>query len=325
MFILKNNLLSSWPKYSQEEAEAISKVLLSNKVNYWTGDEIKCFENEFSNFVKTKYAIALANGTVAIDAALKSMGLGEGDEVIVTSRTFIASVSAIVNAGAIPIFADVDIDTQNITSQTIEDKITNNTKAIICVHLAGWPCDMDPILQLATKNNLWVIEDCAQAHGAVYKGKHVGSIGHIGCWSFCQDKIITTGGEGGMITTNDYTLWKKIWSLKDHGKNWDSIHSKKISQGFRWVHDSFGTNWRMTELQATIGRIQLRKLPEWTTKRNQNAEAIWSSASKLPNIRVPKYRCGDCLIACTNGDACINACYKCYIFVQNGKKNFETN
>ena len=175
---------------------------------------------------------------------------------------------------------------------------------------------MDPILQLATKNNLWVIEDCAQAHGAVYKGKHVGSIGHIGCWSFCQDKIITTGGEGGMIATNDHTLWKKIWSLKDREK------LGQYSLENSWALGGcipFGTNWRMTELQATIGRIQLRKLPEWTTKRNQNAEAIWSSASKLPNIRVPKYRCGDCLIACTNGDACINACYKCYIFVQNGK------
>ena len=229
-----NTQFSPWPSFTQEEADAVSQVLLSNKVNYWTGTECREFEKEFAAWVGTDYAVALANGTLALDVALQAMGIGEGDEVIVTPRSFIASVSTVVNAGAMPVFADVDNNTGNISATTIAPKITDKTKAIICVHLAGWPCDMDEIMALAKQHNLWVIEDCAQAHGAKYKGKPVGSIGHVGAWSFCQDKIMTTGGEGGMVTTNDKALWQKMWEYKDHGKNYDSIYHKQHPPGFRW-------------------------------------------------------------------------------------------
>ncbi|NLC10461.1 MAG: DegT/DnrJ/EryC1/StrS aminotransferase family protein, partial [Gammaproteobacteria bacterium] len=234
-----NTPFSPWPSFSEEEANAVRDVVLSNKVNYWTGQEGREFEQEFAAWSGTQHAIALMNGTVALDVALQALGVGKGDEVIVTSRTFLASVSSIVNAGAVPVFAEVDVDSQNITAATIAAVLTPRTRAIICVHLAGWPCDMDPIMQLAEQHNLFVIEDCAQAHGATYKGKPVGSIGHVGAWSFCQDKIMTTGGEGGMVTTNDTDLWKTMWALKDHGKSWDAVYEREHAPGFRWLHESF--------------------------------------------------------------------------------------
>ena len=283
-----NTAFEPWPSFTPAEADAVSKVLLSNKVNYWTGQECREFEKEFAQFAQTQYAVAVANGTVALDLALKALGVGAGDDVIVTSRTFLASASSIVTAGANPIFADVELDSQNISRRTIEAVFTPNTKAIICVHLAGWMCDMDPIMQLAEEKGIWVIEDCAQAHGALYKGQPAGSIGHIGAWSFCQDKIMTTGGEGGMVTTNDENLWKKMWSYKDHGKNFDSIYNKQHPPGFRWLHDSFGTNWRMMEMQAVIGRLQLQKMPEWTQLRNTNMHRVLASFENNPYFTVAK-------------------------------------
>ncbi|TSH76957.1 DegT/DnrJ/EryC1/StrS aminotransferase family protein [Acinetobacter sp. RF15A] len=299
-----NTVFEPWPSFTQEEADAVSQVLLSNKVNYWTGQECREFEKEFARFADTRYAVALANGTVALDVALKALGIGAGDDVIVTSRTFLASASSIVTVGANPIFADVELDSQNISRRTIEAVITPNTKAIICVHLAGWMCDMDLIMQLAADRGLYVIEDCAQAHGAKYKGKSAGSIGHIGAWSFCQDKIMTTGGEGGMVTTNDEELWKKMWSYKDHGKNFDSIYNKQHPPGFRWLHDSFGTNWRMMEMQAVIGRIQLKKMPEWTRKRTENAKRILACFEDSPYFTVH-----------TPDADYTHAWYKCYVQV----------
>lgn len=299
-----NTVFEPWPSFTQEEADAVSQVLLSNKVNYWTGQECREFEKEFAQFAGTQYAVALTNGTVALDVALKALGVRAGDDVIVTSRTFLASASSIVTAGANPIFADVEIDSQNISRCTIEAVLTPNTKAIICVHLAGWMCDMDPIMQLAEEKGLYVIEDCAQAHGAKYKGKSAGSIGHIGAWSFCQDKIMTTGGEGGMVTTNDENLWKKMWSYKDHGKNFDSIYNKQHPPGFRWLHDSFGTNWRMMEMQAVIGRIQLKKMSEWTAQRNANMEKIYATFADSPYFTVHR-----------PSDDYVHAAYKCYVQV----------
>lgn len=301
-------VFSPWPSFSQHEADEVSRVLLSNKVNYWTGDEGRNFENEFASFADCKYAVAVANGTLALDLALLALGIGAGDEVIVTPRTFLASVSCIVNAGAKPVFADVDIDSQNITAETIAAVLTNKTKAIICVHLAGWPCDMDAIMALAKEHDLKVIEDCAQAHGAKYKGRSVGSIGHIGCWSFCQDKIITTGGEGGMVTTNDKVLWTKMWSFKDHGKSFDAVYHKQHPPGFRWLHESFGTNWRLTEMQSAIGRIQLQRMNDWHKKRTDNALAIAKacepfSANGLLRVPVPS-------------SDIEHAFYKFYIFVE---------
>lgn len=310
-----NTQFSPWPSFTQEEADAVSQVLLSNKVNYWTGTECREFEKEFAAWAGTDYAVALANGTLALDVALQAMGIGEGDEVIVTPRSFIASVSTVVNAGAMPVFADVEADTGNISARTIAPHITDKTKAIICVHLAGWPCDMDEIMALAKQHNLWVIEDCAQAHGAKYKGKPVGSIGHVGAWSFCQDKIMTTGGEGGMVTTNDKALWQKMWEYKDHGKNYDSIYHKQHPPGFRWLHDSFGTNWRMMEMQAVIGRIQLKKMAEWTKIRTQNAkilrDALTQFAGEQQFLRIPDIEFHQVM----GGDS-VHAYYKYYVYVR---------
>lgn len=263
-----------WPSFTEEEADAVRRVLLSNRVNYWTGREGRQFEEEFAAWAGTRRAIALTNGTVALDLALRGLGIGPGDEVIVTPRTFIASVSCVVNAGAVPVFADVARDSGNLSAETIEAALTPRTKAVILVHLAGWPCDMDPIMALAGQRGFKVIEDCAQAHGAQYKGRSVGAIGHVGAWSFCQDKIMTTGGEGGMITCNDSDLWSRMWSFKDHGKSWEAVYERSHPPGFRWVHDSFGTNWRMLEMQAAIGRIQLARMSEWQAKRAENASRI---------------------------------------------------
>ena len=256
------------------------------KVNYWTGSEGITFEREYAAAIGRKHGIALFNGTVALELALYAYDIGPGDEVIVTSRTFIASASCIATRGATPVIADVDPISQNITAETIEKKITGRTRAVICVHLAGWPCDMDPIMQLAAKHNLIVIEDCAQAHGAKYKGRPVGSIGHIAAFSFCQDKIMTTGGEGGILFTDDQNIYKKCWAHKDHGKNYDSVYHKEHPPGFRWLHDSFGTNFRMTEMQAVIGRIQLKKLPQWVEKRRQNAAKLNEAFADLKAVRL---------------------------------------
>jgi len=299
-----NTKFSSWPLFTSEEVDSVRNVLLSNKVNYWTGNECREFEKEFAVWSNSKYAIALANGTLALDSAFKALDISVGDEVIVTARTYVASVTSIVIAGAIPIFADVDLNSQNITPDSIRSKITNKTKAIVCVHLAGWSCEMDEIMDLANKSNLFVIEDCSQAHGAKYKGKPVGSIGNIGCWSFCQDKIMTTGGEGGMVTTNDKSLWSKMWSYKDHGKSYEAVYKRKHPDGFRWVNESFGTNWRMTEMQGVIGRIQLKKMSDWQTKRITNANKIWNSAKKCKGLRVPSIP-----------DYIEHAAYKCYVFI----------
>ncbi|MGM7448773.1 DegT/DnrJ/EryC1/StrS family aminotransferase [Idiomarina sp. ST20R2A10] len=300
-----NTPFSPWPSFSQEEADAASQVILSNKVNYWTGQEGRNFEKEFANFVDSKYAVALGNGTQALDLALVALDIGAGDEVIVTPRTFLASVSSVVTAGAQPVFVDVDRESQNIEASTIKNAITEKTKAVIVVHLAGRPADMEPIMELAQQHDFYVIEDCAQAHGAKYKGKSVGSIGHIGAWSFCQDKIMTTGGEGGMVTTNDEALWRKMWSYKDHGKSYEAVYEREHPPGFRWLHESFGTNWRMTEVQAAIGRIQLTRMPEWTEKRQRNAAAIAEACSEFTCVRTPRVP-----------DYMEHACYKHYCFVE---------
>jgi len=300
-----NSEFNNWPMHTQEEVDVVQSVLISNKTNYWTGQECRKFEREFAKFFDSKYAVALGNGTLALDVAFSALNIGGGDEIIVTSRTFIASISSIVNAGAIPVFADVDLSSQNITLDSINSVISDKTKAIVCVHLAGWPCDMDEIMSLANKHDLYVIEDCAQAHGAKYKGIAIGSIGHIGCWSFCQDKIMTTGGEGGMVITNDESLWRKMWAYKDHGKSYEAVFERDHPEGFKWLHESFGTNWRMTEMQAAIGRIQLKRMPDWHAKRITNAKKIWSTARQCKGLRVPVIP-----------DYIEHAAYKCYVFVK---------
>ncbi|HEK1009053.1 TPA: DegT/DnrJ/EryC1/StrS aminotransferase family protein [Pseudomonas putida] len=307
-----NSPFSPWPSFTEEEANAVRDVILSNKVNYWTGQQCREFEKEFASWSGCAYAVALTNGTVALDLAFQALGIGAGDEVVVTSRTFLASVSSIVNTGAIPVFADVAPDSQNITAETIAAVLTPRTRAIVCVHLAGWPCDMDPIMALAEKHGLKVIEDCAQAHGAKYKGRPVGSIGHVGAWSFCQDKIMTTGGEGGMVTTNDRDLWSSMWSYKDHGKSWEAVYERQHAPGFRWLHESFGTNWRMMEVQGVIGRIQLKRMAQWHDARLANARRIWDVAEQLAGLRVPAVP-----------QDCLHAAYKCYVFVDPQSLNAE--
>ena len=308
---------SPWPSFTTEEADAVRDVLLSNKVNYWTGTECREFEKEYAAWAGTRYAVALANGTLALDVALHALGIGPGDEVVVTPRTFIASVSCVVNAGATPVFADVDPDSGNLSAETIARVLTPRTRAVICVHLAGWPCDMDPIMALAEQHGLKVIEDCAQAHGARYKGRSVGSIGHVGAWSFCQDKIITTGGEGGMVTTNDEALWRDMWSFKDHGKSYAAVYEREHPPGFRWLHEGFGTNWRMLEMQAAVGRIQLRRMAAWTAAREAHAEAILAVCRRHAVLRVPEFRCNaaKCDPGCAARSGCVHAQYKCYAYV----------
>lgn len=308
---------SPWPSVTSEEMEAVQRVLASNRVNYWTGEEGRLFEREFAAWAGTRHAIALANGTVALDLALYGLGIGPGDEVIVTPRTFIASVSCVVNAGATPVFADVDRDSGNLTADTIAAVLTPRTRAVVLVHLAGWPCDMDPIMELSARHGFKVIEDCAQAHGARYRGRSVGSIGHVGAWSFCQDKIMTTGGEGGMVTTDDADLWARMWAYKDHGKSWDAVYNRQHPPGFRWLHESFGTNWRMLEMQAAIGRVQLRHVDDWVEARRANAQVIEEALAPFAGrgLRVPALPDRGGLAPSTD----CHARYKLYVYVQPHK------
>lgn len=303
---MKDHNFSSWPSHTREEITAVSSVLTSNKVNYWSGEQGKKFEIEFAKWIGSEYAVALSNGTIALELALKALGIGSSDEVIVTSRSYFASASAIISVGAVPVFADVDLDSQNISVDTIKHLITQNTKAILCVHLGGFPCEMDSLINVAKLNKLYVIEDCAQAHGAKYKGRQVGAFGDVGCWSFCQDKIMTTGGEGGMITTNSKQISSKVWSYKDHGKSMElSIKKdKETKHQFKWLHNSFGTNARMTEMQAAIGRIQLKNIDKWHARRLNNMNNILKAVAACSGLRVPKIP-----------NHVEHAAYKCYVFV----------
>lgn len=304
----------SWPYFAPDEIAAATAVLESGKVNYWTGPEGRQFELEFATFTGTKHAIALANGTVALELALEVLGIGRGDDVVTTSRTFIASASCAVMRGARPICADVDRDSQNITAETIKAVLTPSTKAIIAVHLAGWPCDMDPILDLARDRGIKVIEDCAQSIGATYKSRPVGSLGDIAAFSFCQDKIMTTGGEGGMLTTNDERLWEKAWSFKDHGKSYEAVYRRQHAPGFRWLHESFGTNWRITEMQSAIGRVALQKIPSWISARRRHAAILTNGFTSLDGIRVT-----------VPGPEIEHAYYKYYIFVDRSALRSDWN
>ena len=294
-----------WPFFDKDEIDAVERVLASGLVNYWTGSECARFEKAYAAFCGRRYAIALANGSVALELALHAFGIGLGDEVITTSRTFIASASCAVLRGATPIFADVDPVSQNTTADNIRAVLTPRAKAIVVVHLAGWPCDMSPILEFAGAHGLLVIEDCAQAHGATYKGRPVGSFGAAAAFSFCQDKIITTGGEGGMLLLDDIAAWEKAWAYKDHGKSYDAVFRRDHPPGFHWVHESFGTNWRMTETQAAIGRMQLAKLPGWVARRQHLAGMLSAGLAALPGIRVAR-----------PGTDITHAYYKYYAFLE---------
>ncbi len=280
-------LFPTWPVFHDDEIAAVGAVLRSGKVNYWSGDQGALFEKEFAVFIGSTHAIALANGTLALEAALYGLGIGDGDEVIVPARTFIATASCVVMRGAIPVVADIDPFSGNITVASIDAVRSEKTKAIIVVHLGGWPCDMPAIMAYAELHGLKVIEDCAQAHGAEINGRKVGSFGHAGAFSFCQDKIISTGGEGGMLVTDDESVWRRAWSLKDHGRDYDEVFHRQHEPGHRWYCTSFGSNWRLTEMQSAIGRIQLRKLPQWISLRCHNACMLMDGLSGLAGLELP--------------------------------------
>lgn len=277
-----------WPIYEEDEVEAVVRVLRSGQVNYWTGEEGRAFEREFAGYVGRRHGVALANGTVALEVALRSLGIGEGDDVIVTPRSFVASASCVLLCGARPVFADVDENSQNLTAGTIEAALTPRTKAVVIVHLAGWPCDMDGIMDLARERGLKVVEDCAQAHGARYKGKPVGSFGEVATFSFCQDKIMSTGGEGGMLLCDDDTVWRRAWSYKDHGKDYEAMRAEGNGVSYNWPHASLGNNYRMTEMQAAIGRIQLENLDDWVARRRRNAGILRKALTGMDACRVPE-------------------------------------
>jgi dTDP-4-amino-4,6-dideoxygalactose transaminase len=296
--------LPSWPTYSNDEISAVADVLRSGKVNYWTGNNIKDFEQAFAGYCGADFAVAVANGSVGLGAALRATGIGDGDEVIVTPRSFFASAAEIELTGAHAVFADVDPESQNITTASIRAVLSPKTRCIVCVHLAGWPCDMPGIMQLADEHGLVVIEDCAQAHGAAVAGRRAGSWGHMGVFSFCQDKIMSTGGEGGMIVTSERSLYEQVWSYKDHGKGYAAVHSQSHPAGFRWLHECFGTNLRMTEMQAAIGLIQLSQLPAWLERRRRSAELLSDAFKDIALVRVP-----------CPGEGVEHSYYKFYVFV----------
>ncbi|KWV92897.1 DegT/DnrJ/EryC1/StrS aminotransferase family protein [Erythrobacter sp. YT30] len=298
---------SNWPCHEQDEIEAVSKVLASGRVNSLVhGDQNKAFEKEFADYVGVPFAVAVSNGTVSIELALRALGVGKGDEVIVPARSFFATTSAVVAVGATPVFAEVETDTQNIDPASVERVISDKTRAIACVHLAGQPCDMDRLCDIAERHGLFLIEDCAQAHGAMWRGRAVGSFGDAGSFSFCTDKIMSTGGEGGMLVMKDETVWRRSWAYKDHGKDPIRLREKSNSAPgeFRYCIDDFGSNFRMTEMQAAIGRLQLKKLDDWVARRRENACALVEEATKHPavsSMNVP--------------DHAFHTFYKCYVLL----------
>jgi dTDP-4-amino-4,6-dideoxygalactose transaminase len=302
-----DSMSGTWPQFADDEIAAVIQVLQSGTVNYWTGSQGREFETDFADFIGTKHAIALHNGTVALELALHALEIGPGDEVITTPRTYVATASAIVMRGATPVFVDIDRDSQVITPQSIESAITRKTKAILVVHLAGWPCEMDTICDLANSYGLHVIEDCAQSLGAKYKNKTVGAFGKVNAFSFCQDKILTTGGEGGMLTCDDPRIWSTAWSYKDHGKSYDAVYNRVHPPGYRWIHESIGTNWRMLEVQAAIGKVALRKVVNWIDTRRGYAHALNDAFSNLKAVRITR-----------PSDNELHSYYKYYCFIENG-------
>lgn len=275
-----------WPVFDQEMVAAATEVLTSGRVNYWTGGHGRAFEAELATFVDRRHALVLSNGTVAIELGLRALGVGPGDEVVVPSRTFIATASAVVAVGATPVVADVDADTQGLSAQTVADVLTPRTRAVIAVHLGGCPVEWEPLQRLAEQHGLWLVEDCAQAIGATYRGRPVGSLGHLAAFSFCQDKILTTAGEGGALVLDDEQVFRRAWSYRDHGKSFEAVYEREHPPGFRWLHESFGTNFRLSEVQSAVGRVALRQLPGWLEQRRLNAGVLTARLSGHPLLRV---------------------------------------
>lgn len=278
----------SWPAFDDEMIAASAEALGSGRVNYWTGDQGRCFEEELAGYVRRRHALVLSNGTLALELALRALGVGPDQEVVVPSRTFIATASAVVAVGAVPVIADVDPDTQGLSAITVADVLTTRTRAVIPVHLGGCPVDWDPLQRLADERGLWLVEDCAQALGGTYRGRPVGSLGHAAAFSFCQDKILTTAGEGGALVLDDEEVFRRAWAYKDHGKSYEAVFEREHPPGFRWVHESFGSNFRLSEVQSAIGRVALRRLPHWLEQRRRNAEVLSARLRGHPALRLPE-------------------------------------
>ena len=270
----------NWPNFSKNLISNIGRILGSGKINYTDGPYGIKFEKEFSKFVGNRYSIAVCNGTAALEVAIKSLRLPKNSEIIVPARSFFASASCIVNTGYIPVFADVNLLTQNILIDDIKKKITKRTKAIICVHLAGLPCDMNSIKKLANKKKIKIIEDCSQAHGASIDNKQVGSFGDISTWSFCNDKIMSTLGEGGMISTNKKKLYEICKRFINHGTN---FKKNKKTEKFIYNKDYFGTNLRITEIQSYAGLEQLKNLKKIQKKKENISKSYFDLISKYQN------------------------------------------
>ena len=280
------NELVGWPNFDKKTIKAVKDVLKSGKVNYWTGPKGMEFEKAYAAWQGSKYAISASSGTAALHIALSALGIGPGDEVIVPSYTFIASSFSIVQAGAIPRFADVNINDHCISIESAEKLVNKRTKAIMPVHLYGNVCDMDKVLAFAKRQNLFVIEDNAEAAGALYKGRKTGTIGHIAACSFCQNKIFTTGGEGGMVTTDNEELAWQARSFRDHGYDVKQrLGLLELEQKLPYIHNMVGWNYRMTEMQSAIGLAELERIDTWNLpRRRRNAHIIIDSIKDLPKV-----------------------------------------
>ena len=298
-----------WPNFSSKLIYNVGKILNSGKINYTTGSHGKKFEKEFSNFIGNRYSIAICNGTVALEVAIKSLKLPKNSEILVPARSFFSSASCIVNTGHKPIFVDVDLVTQNICLKDIKKKITSRTKALICVHLGGLPCSMSKIKRITNKNKIKIIEDCSQAHGASINGKQVGSFGDIATWSFCNDKIISTLGEGGMISTNNKKIFEFSKRYINHGS---VVRKKKNSEKFEYNKDYFGTNLRLTEIQSYSGSYQLKNLKSIQKKREKISKDYFKLISMYQNYFDVYYPSSDIK----------SAWYRFYFFI---KKDIKFN
>ena len=279
----------AWPVLDDDVIEAAEKVLRSGRISYWTGIEGRTLEREYADALGRRHSVAVANGTLALELALRAFEIGPGDEVVVPARTFIATASCVVAVGATPVIADIDPLSGNLTADTVRAVLTPRTAAVIPVHLGGWPVDMDPLLELAAHRDLVVIEDCAQAHGATYKGRPVGSIGDAGAFSFCQDKIITSA-EGGLLALDDDAAYARAWSYKDHGKSLAKLSDPAFlaeKTSFKWIHDSFGSNFRLGEVEAAMVRVQLGRLDAVHARRARNATHLARALARIPGLDVP--------------------------------------
>ena len=267
-----------WPQFNPKTADDVRQVIESGLVNYWTGKKGMQFEEMFRDWAGAKMAISCTNGTAALHIGLASLGIGPGDEVLVPSYSFIASSFAIVQAGAVPVFCDVTED-HTIDPDDIERKITPTTKGIVCVHLYGVVCDMARIMSIAKKHNLYVIEDVAQCIGGKFNGQMTGTIGDVGCFSFCQSKHFTTGGEGGMVLTNNEDVGWEARSFRDHGYDVKKrMNMLALEEKLPYIHNRVGFNYRMTEIQSQIGINEMERFDSWNLARRLEFAKMYDQA-----------------------------------------------